>query len=325
MDPRRHRSPSPCHASPGRIALVGTGVVGRGWIRVFARAGSAVVLHDPVPAQAAAALAWLQDELAAEVAEGSLTAERAGQIDALVRVEPDLGRALAGANYVQESAPEDLAVKRALFAELDRLAAPGTILASSTSALPIGEIALGLAGARRCLMAHPFNPAHLMPAVEMLAGPETDPLLFERACDWLAACGQVPIRMARYVPGFLGNRIQAAVVREALHLVESGVADPLAVDAVIREALALRWAAIGNFGANHTNAIGGIGDYFARFGESYRALMQDLEAAAPAFEKATLADIGTAVEAEAGVADVAGLCRKRDRLLARLNELKREG
>lgn len=314
----------PCSAAPGQVTLVGTGVVGRGWIRVFARAGSRVVLHDSQPGQAEAALAWLGDELAAEVAEGRLAAERAGQLDALVTVQGDLSRALAGANYVQESVPEDLGLKRALFAELDRLAPPGAILASSTSALPIAEIAADCVGAHRCLMAHPFNPAHLMPAVEMLAGPRTDPVLFERACAWLAACGQVPVRMARYVPGFLGNRIQAAVVREALHLVEQGVADPLAVDAVIREGLALRWATIGNFGANHTNAAGGIGDYFARYGQSYRALMETLEQTSPAFEPETLAAIGAALQAQEGVRDVAGLCRKRDRLLARLGTLKEE-
>ena len=98
--------------------------------------------------------------------------------------------------------------------------------------------------------------------------------------------------MNRYVRGFLGNRIQAAVVREALHPVESGVADPIAVDAVIRDALALRWATIGNFGANHTNADLGIAEYFQRYGDAYREMIADLDSAPPRFTKDVLERIG---------------------------------
>ncbi len=312
-------------AIPGRVALVGSGVIGRGWIRVFARVGAEVVLYDSDPRRGEAALAWLRDDLAASVDEGSITQVQASGMAALVTAEADLAKALQGVDYVQESVPEDLALKQAVFAELDRLAAPETILASSTSALPIDEIVAQTPGARRCVMAHPFNPAHLMPAVEMLGASTTDPAVLQQACDWLSACGQIPIRMNRYVKGFLGNRIQAALIREAMHLVESGVADALAVDAVIRDALALRWATVGNFGANHTNAVGGIAEYFAMYGDSYRTLMADLDSAAPKFHAGTLAAIGEAIEAREEVENVAGLCRKRDRLVGRVNGVKAEG
>jgi L-gulonate 3-dehydrogenase len=308
---------------PNIVTLVGAGVIGRGWIRVFAPHGAQVRVYDPNPAQIPQTLEWLARDLAADVAEGFVTAAERDLILKATRGEPDLAKALADADYVQESAPEKLDVKQKLFAELDRLAPHKTILASSTSALDIGAIAKGLPGERRCVMAHPFNPPHLMPVVEMLAAPGTDPSILQKACDMLAACGQIPVRMNRYVKGFLGNRIQAAVVREALHLVESGVADPVAVDAVIRDALALRWATIGNFGANHANADEGIAQYFSRYGDSYAMLMEDLDSAAPRFDPKVLREIADAIERREGVKGVPAFVRKRDVMVKELNQLKR--
>lgn len=310
--------------APSIVTLVGAGVVGRGWIRVFAAHDVEVRLHDRDPGQLDRALRWLDQDLTADVAAGFLSADERAAVLGRVRGEADLAAALAGADYAQESAPEKLALKQDLFAELDRLADPATILASSTSALDIAEIARGLPGVRRCLMAHPFNPPHLMPVVEMLGTPQTDPAVLQRACDYLAACGQIPVRMNRYVKGFLGNRIQAAMVREALHLVESGVADAAAVDAVIRDALALRWATIGNFGANHANADEGIAQYFGLYGDSYRALFADLDSSSPRFDPGVLREIAVAVETREGVGSVRELCRKRDVMVRKLNLLKRD-
>ncbi|CAN5538328.1 3-hydroxyacyl-CoA dehydrogenase [soil metagenome] len=308
---------------PKKVALVGAGVIGRGWIRVFAPHGVEVSVYDPNPEQIPLTLAWLAQDLAADVAEGFLTPGERATIIKMTHGEGDLATALADADYVQESAPEKLDVKQALFAELDRLAPAKAIIASSTSALDIGEIAKDLPGQRRCLMAHPFNPPHLMPVVEMLAAPATDPAILQKACDMLEACGQIPVRMNRYVKGFLGNRIQAAVVREALHLVETGVADPVAVDAVIRDALALRWATIGNFGANHANADEGIAQYFSRYGDSYAVMMADLDSRAPRFDPEVLRRIADAIEEREGVKGVPAFVRKRDVMVKELNNLKR--
>jgi 3-hydroxyacyl-CoA dehydrogenase len=310
-------------ASPKTVTLVGAGVIGRGWIRVFAPHGAKVRVYDPNPAQIPQTLAWLADDLAADVAEGFVSAEERDAILKATQGEPDLAKALADADYVQESAPEKIELKQKLFAELDRLAPAKTILASSTSALDIGEIAKGLSGERRCVMAHPFNPPHLMPVVEMLAAPGTDPAILDKACDMLAACGQIPVRMNRYIKGFLGNRIQAAVVREALHLVETGVAGPVAVDAVIRDALALRWATIGNFGANHANADEGIAQYFSRYGPSYAMLIEDLDSNPPRFDPQVLRQIADAIEQREGVKGVPAFVRKRDVMVKELNQLKR--
>lgn len=307
---------------PARVTLVGAGIIGRGWIRVFARHGVPVTVHDPNPAQIDQTLGWLAQDLAADVAAGFVSAEARDRMLACTRGEADLARALVQADYVQESAPEELALKRALFAELDRLAPAEAILASSTSALDISEIARGLPGERRCVMAHPFNPPHLLPAVEMLGAAGTHPALLDKACHMLAACGQIPVRMTRYIKGFLGNRIQAALVREAMHLLESGVADAVAIDAVIRDALALRWATIGNFGANHTNAEAGITQYFGRYAATFEAMMDDLDSAAPHFDPGLLREVGSAVEMREGVRSVAALIRKRDAMLTELRQLK---
>lgn len=309
---------------PERVTLVGTGVIGRGWIRVFAEAGAEVRLFDQDAKQPPKTMEWLKADLALDEKDGLLPQGSSPTILGQVVVARDLKHALEGSDYVQESAPERLEVKQAVFRQLDAAAAPETIIASSTSALDIGEIAGGLPGERRCVMAHPFNPPHILPVVEMLAAPRTDPQVFEQACRWLEACGQVPVRMHRYIRGFLGNRIQSALIREAMYLVEEGIAEPDAVDAVIRDGLALRWATIGNFGANHTNADKGIEEYFGRYGDAYYSMFADLKTDNPKFDKPTLQKIGKMVENREGVKDVAGLLRRRDVLVKKLRRMRRE-
>jgi L-gulonate 3-dehydrogenase len=307
---------------PQLVTLVGAGVIGRGWIRVFAGAGARVRLYDQDPKQGPVTLAWLEQDLALDEAEGFIAKGEGRAVLDRVSLAGDLAAALKGADYVQESAPEKLEIKQAVYRELDRLADPRTILASSTSALDIGEIAGGLPGERRCVMAHPFNPPHVLPVVEMLGAPRTDPAVLEQACVWLKNCGQVPVRMKRYIRGFLGNRIQSALIREAMYLVESGVADPEAVDAVIRDGLALRWATIGNFGANHANADQGIEQYFGRYGEAYYAMFADLKTQNPTFDRPTLKRIGEMVQRREGVKSVAELLRRRDVMVKKLRAMK---
>jgi len=179
---------------------------------------------------------------------------------------------------VQESGPENLEAKRAMYAELDRLAPPKAVLASSTSTLDMTKIAEGLPGASRCIVAHPVNPPHVVPVVEVLGGAHTDPLVVRKAVRFLERVGQTPVLLRRYVPGFLLNRMQAALVREAVHLVKEGIATPEGVDSVIRNGLGLRWALMGPFGVANTNADGGLREYFARYGPSFEMLCADLTA-----------------------------------------------
>lgn len=307
----------------GTVAIVGTGVIGRSWAQVFARAGCTTRLYDRDPAQVDRALKLLARSLDQDVAEGLETSARAAECAARVSAQADLAEALAGAGYVQESGPEDLTVKRSIYAELDRLAAPDTILASSTSAMDMTEIALGLRGAARCIVAHPVNPPHVVPVVEILPGKTTDAAVVRRTIAQLVAVGQTPVVLNFYLPGFLLNRMQAALVREALYLVESGVADVAAVDAVIRDGLGLRWALMGPFGVADTNADGGVREYFARYGRAYIELMNDL-GPTPAFDPDQIERWGQATDAMVGGTSRDQLRAWRDRLVRRIRRLKQD-
>jgi 3-hydroxyacyl-CoA dehydrogenase len=258
------------------VAVVGTGVIGRSWIHVFARAGCRVQVYDANPAQAEQAMAWLKSDLKSRRARKQLKKKDAKALWERVTRADSLEAALAGAGWVQESGPERLEIKQALYADLDRAAEPKAILASSTSAIDMTDIAAGLSGAWRAIVAHPINPPHVVPVVEVLGGRETDPRVVRRTLRFLREVGQTPVRMNKFTPGFILNRMQAALVREAVDLVASGVADVEAVDATIRDGLGLRWALMGPFGVANTNADGGVREYFTRFRDAYHGLWDQL-------------------------------------------------
>ena len=300
----------------GTVAIIGTGVVGRSWARVFSRAGCYTRLYDGEPAQVERALAWLDECAVAEAAEGV-----APSAVGVISGHTDLAEAVAGAAYVQESSPERLAIKQPLFVALERAAAPEAILASSTSALDMTAIASGLASAARCVVAHPVNPPHVIPAVEIVPGQLTDPAIVERTAALMRSVGQTPVVMNFYLNGFLLNRMQAALWQEAIHLVESGAADVEAVDAVIRDGLGLRWALMGPFGVGNTNADGGIREYFARYGPTLRGIMDEL-GPIPALDAAQIERLGRATDAMTGARSRPAILAWRDRLVRRIVRLK---
>jgi L-gulonate 3-dehydrogenase len=257
---------------PSAVAVVATGVIGRSWLRVFSRAGVAVKAWDPNPERLAHAMAWHTDAVKVGIGDEDRVAEQLS----LVTAVPTLEAALAGAEYVQESGPESLGAKREIYRQLTERAPRDAILASSTSAIDMSEIAAGLDTRERCIVAHPVNPPHVVPVVEVLGGRDTAPEVVRQTMAALRAVGQVPVLLNHFVPGFLLNRMQAALVREAVDLVARGVASADDVDAVIRDGLGLRWAFLGPFGTADTNADAGARDYFTRYGPSYEALWRDL-------------------------------------------------
>ena len=261
------------------VAVIGAGVIGRSWVQVFARAGCKVRVYDADPDRVRRALEWLQEDLAERVAEGTLSAARVRTVLARVRPAGSLEEALAGADYVQESGPESLEAKRALYQAIDRCAPARTVIGSSTSAIDMTKIARGLAGARRCIVVHPVNPPHVIPAVEILGGKQTSPRVTKDVVGFMRELGQTPVLLHRYAPGFVLNRMQAALVREAIDLVASGVCDVEAVEDSIRDGLGLRWALMGPFGVANTNADRGVEEYFTMYGPSYAALWRDLNVA----------------------------------------------
>lgn len=305
-----------------RVAVVGTGVIGRSWGAVFMRAGVEARLFDPDAAQLTHAVDWLQALADAWESEGDTGARVHLPLGRISRCN-SLAESLDGVRYVQESGPEAIATKRTLFATLDACAASGVILASSTSAHDMTDIANGLAGANRCIVAHPVNPPHVIPAVEVLPGRETSPDVVDATLTFLTDVGQRPVRMHRYAPGFLLNRMQAALVREAISLVASGVADVDAVDTVIRDGLGLRWALFGPFGVANTNADGGIREYLQRYGSAFQAIMNDL-GATPSFDAEMIERVARQTDAAEGGAPVAALIEWRDRSIERIKRMRDE-
>jgi 3-hydroxyacyl-CoA dehydrogenase len=256
-------------AGRARIAIVGSGFVGRSWTVLFAAAGHQVTVQDADPATLEAVPGEVETALA-QLAEFGLTGEPAEVVLSRIRTQRDLAAALHGADYVQESAPERLDVKQALFARLDLLSPPGAILASSSSSMTCSQICAELTGRSRCLIAHPANPPHLLRAVELVPAPFTEPAVTARAARILENAGQVPVEIGE-IDGFVMNRLQAALGREALKLVEAGIADVGAIDAIVKHSLGVRWAFMGPFETMDLNAPGGFEDYAERYGPSFAA------------------------------------------------------
>jgi 3-hydroxyacyl-CoA dehydrogenase len=292
---------------------------------VFARAGRPTRLYDQDPAQAKRAISWLEEDLERNVRDRAMGVKAAAALRARVSVHRDLHEALAGVEYVQENGPENVTEKRRIYRELDNAAPRDAILASSTSAIDMSAIAGGLTGAWRCIVAHPVNPPHVIPAVEVLPGSETSREIIARTCDFLRDVGQTPVLLRKYAVGFALNRMQAALVREALDLVESGVADVDGVDALIRDGLGLRWALLGPFGVGHSNADGGLREYYTKYGNAYRGLMQGLNQEIPGFDPAMVNRLAIETERMEGpTSRLPRILRWRDRMIRKLRALKTE-
>jgi len=259
------------------IALVGTGLVGRAWAISFARAGHQVRLFDESADLAKKAVAFAGEMLPLLAAEDLLNGQPAAEVAARLRIVASLEEALDGVVHVQESTPENLDIKKQVFARLDRIAAPETVLASSTSAILPSFFTEGLAGRKRCLVVHPINPPYLIPAAEIVPAPWTDPAVVEKTRALMVAAGQAPIVMKRELDGFVMNRMQGALLEEAFRLVADGYATVEDVDVGIRAGIALRWSFMGPFETIDLNAPGGIRDYVLRYQQIYSRLFTSMQ------------------------------------------------
>jgi len=252
-----------------KVAVVGSGFVGRAWAISYARAGHDVALWDADAAAPAKALAYIETILPDLVANDLLNGASAEELRGRIKPVADLREALADAVHVQENTPEDVAIKRDIFARLDALAAPDAVLASSTSAILPSAFTENLPGRARCLVVHPINPPYLIPAAEVVPAPWTDPVIVQRAATFLRAAGHAPIVMKRELDGFVMNRLQGALLEEAFRLVADGYAGVEDVDIGIREGLALRWSFMGPFETIDLNAPAGVRDYAERYQSIY--------------------------------------------------------
>ncbi len=313
-----------CPSTPKNVAVIGAGSIGRSWAFVFARAGRDVRVFGPRPAALAACEAWLDDTLASETAEGHMSGDAAAACKARVSFHPDLAEALLGAGYVQENAREDLELKKELFAQLDALAEPEAILASSTSALNIDDFSGMLPGAGRCIMVHPFTPPYVLPAVEILGNKKTSQETIERTAAFLREVGQKPVIMKAFVPGFIGNRMLAVLLREAFYLLEAGVVDVEGIDTMFFDALGLRWAALGLFGVNNANSDKGIAEYYRLYGPTYAGLCRGMRPDPPTFAPEIVARVEAEINELEGGATPVQLGRWRDKMVRNIRRLKEE-
>ncbi|MPT23116.1 MAG: 3-hydroxyacyl-CoA dehydrogenase [Starkeya sp.] len=307
--------------APSRVAIVGAGLIGRAWAITFARAGHEVRLWDPAPDAAAAARAYVRS-VGEDLARNDLLNGRS--VDDIVgALTPcaSLAEALDGVRWVQECGPETIEVKRATFAEIDRLAPADTVLASSSSALLPSAIFEAVPGRARGVVAHPINPPYLVPAVEVVPSRWTDPAVLERAVAFLAAAGQVPLRMEKEIDGFIMNRMQGALMEEAFRLVAGGYASAADVDRGIADGLALRWSFIGPFETIDLNAPGGIVDYAARLGGMYHAMAQSRTPRA--WPQETIRRAGEERRAALPEAEIAARRAWRDKALTGLAAFKK--
>jgi len=254
--------------------IVGAGLIGRSWANVFARAGWQVLVWDPNPGQRTAAHAQIARSLDDLQAHGLL--QDAAAASARVHVTARLEDAVQAADYVQESGPEVLEVKRETFAALDAAAPAHCVLASSTSAIVASRFTEQLGGRARCIVAHPVNPPHLAPVVELCGAPWTSEATKARARDVMQRVGQMPVDVRREIDGFVLNRLQAALLTEAFRLVQDGVVSPRDLDHTVADGLGLRWAFMGPFETIELNAPRGIADYCERYVPWFRRYVADM-------------------------------------------------
>jgi L-gulonate 3-dehydrogenase len=300
----------------GKVAIVGAGLIGRAWAMIFGRAGWTVRLFDPAPGVAADAVGLCMAGLRDLAAEG--LCDDPADAGARISAVPDLPSAVADADLVQESGPEQLAVKQALFEELDRLAPPSAILASSSSAIRVSLFAEGVPGRARCLIAHPVNPPHLIPLVELSGASWTSVETIERARAIYESIGQVPVTVLKEIDGFILNRLQGALLAEAFRLVSNGYVTPRDLDKAVKDGLGLRWSFMGPLETIELNAPGGIPDYCARYTGFYRRLAAEPPEPSVYDEPA----VNVILSQWQAAADLPARMRWRDRRLAALRAHK---
>lgn len=293
-----------------RAAVLGTGVIGASWTALFLARGLTVDIYDPAEGAECqvrqyVAQAWPVLEALGLAATGD---------PARLSFHPAPGQAVRAAQFVQENVPEILEIKHALFAEIEPHLAPEAIVASSASGLMVHEMQKGWRDPSRFLLGHPFNPPHLIPLVELITNERTAAGVLETAEAFYGRMGKETIRVKREVPGHVANRLQAALWREAIHLVASGVASVEDVDKAVWAGPGLRWAAMGphmlfSLGAGPE----GMGEFCNRYRDSFRRWWDDL--GAPELTPQIAALLADGVAAEARGQDVASASAKRDALI----------
>lgn len=258
--------------SPGRVTIVGSGLIGRSWSALFARRGYEVYLYDTVTSQLETARPILETLLGQWETEGWLRGgEAAKTVLARIRYSDSLEDSLKSAVYVLECVPEKVQLKEQVFKQIDELVGADTILASSTSCIAPSKFTKGLKHQSMCIVTHPVNPPYYCSLVEVVPAPWTSQETVKRTLEIQKDIGQSPILVKKEVNGFVLNRIQYAVLMECWRLVEEGVCSPEDADIALTEGIGMRYAFMGGFETMQLNANGVI-DYCQKYGENLKKI-----------------------------------------------------
>lgn len=299
------------------IAVVGCGVIGASWAAHFLARGFDVAVTDP----GEGAEQRLRDAVDAAWPVLERIGLAVGASRERLRFEIDLAQAVKDADFVQENGPERLGIKRDLIARIDAAVKDDALIATSSSGLLISELQDAARRPERVLVGHPFNPPHLIPLVEVVGGALTSPESIDRALGFYAAIGKKPIHLRREVKGHVANRLQAALWREAFHLVDQGVATVADVDAAIAHGPGLRWALLGPFLNLHlSGGAGGIGHTIDHLGPPMEDWWRDL--GDPSLSGTLRAKAVEGVGEELTGRSLPALVRQRDDVLLALLALK---
>ena len=286
-----------------RIAIIGGGLIGVSWAALFLAHGHDVALFEPDEAARATIPARLPGPMA-QIAELAPKLPAPGRLT----LATTLAEAVTGAAWVQENAPENVPLKRDLYAQIEAAAPAGVTIASSTSSLVWSDLSAGMAQPDRLITAHPFNPPHLMPLVELF-GPDRDRV--QAAADFFRKLDRHPVFLRREAVGHIANRLSSALWREAVNMVAEGIAEVEDIDAALVHGPGLRWSVVGAHMAYHLGGgPGGIGHYLAHLGPSQERRWQDL--GHPRLDEPTQEKLVSGIKAEAAGRDIPTLEAARD-------------
>lgn len=302
--------------SPGRVAVIGAGTIGASWAALFLAHGHAVRVSDPNPAAETAVRAYIEGAWPALERFG--LAPGADPEGWSFHTDPQI--AVRGAAFVQENAPERAEIKRTLYAALEEALDDDSVVASSTSGLMMSDLQQGCRVPSRFVVGHPFNPPHLIPLVEVVGGRQTAEEVVARTMAFYRSVGKRPIRLNREVPGHLANRLQAALWREAVHAVASGLASVEDVDIAVAEGPGLRWALMGpNAIFNLAGGPGGMAHFLDHIGPAMEGWWRDL--GTPTLTPEVREELSRGMAEAMHGRSNAEMARERDHLLTALIEM----
>jgi len=304
-----------------RIAIIGTGVIGASWTALYLAKGLHVVATDPAPKAEAALRKFVENAWPALKRLGLA----AGASQSNLKFTADLAQAVAGADLVQENGPERIDFKQKLYGQLDELLPPDVIIASSSSGLTMSEIQKGARShPERCVIAHPFNPPHLIPLTEIVGGAKTSEDTIRRVAEFYTSIGQKTVRLNKEMPGHVANRLQGAIAREVYYLVSEGIVSAADVDTALSWGPGLRWGIMGNMMLNHLGGgPGGIEHFFQQFSGPMTAWWKTL--GSPVLTPEVQKKLIDSVHAEVGSRSIEELEAERDEILLGLIELRTKG